>query len=219
MRLDLAGLNVAGLTGGIATGKSTVAGMMTEAGAAVIDADRIAHQAYTPGQPAWQDIVDHFGRSVLSAAGDIDRQALGKIVFGNPEAQKALNRIVHPRVLASMQDELQQLAADRQGGIVVLDVPLLIESGWHDFLPVVILAYIPEQLQKSRLMQRDRLDAAEAEARIRAQMPIDTKRAYADIVIDNTGSLAATRRQVLVAYQAIHTGQIPHRRPGRPAPS
>ena len=218
MNLDLAGLKVAGLTGGIATGKSTVAEMLAQAGATILDADRIAHNVYAPGQQAWQDIVHFFGESILSTTNEIDRQALGSIVFHDPEAKEALNRIVHPRVLEVMQEEIRQMAVTCPEDLVVLDVPLLIESGWHDIIPVVMLVYIPEPLQKSRLMRRDGLNAADAEARIRAQMPIDAKRAYADVIIDNTGSLEATRRQVLAAYRSIHSGEMSHQLPTMPMP-
>ena len=122
MNLDLAGLKVAGLTGGIATGKSTVADMLAQAGATILDADRIAHNVYAPGQQAWQDIVDYFGESILSARNEIDRQALGSIVFRDPETKEALDRIVHPRVLEVMQEEILQMAVTCPEDLVVLDV-------------------------------------------------------------------------------------------------
>lgn len=197
---------IAGLTGGIASGKSTVAAMLAEAGARIVDADRIAHQVVLKGQPAWQDIVDHFGSSILTRDGQIDREALGSIVFNDTEAKKTLNGIVHPRVFETMAQEIQSLTEAHPGDLVIMDVPLLIESGLHTSLPIVILVYVPEMMQKERLMRRDGLNAADAAARIRAQMPIDAKRAHAHYIIDNSGDLGATRRQVLDIYRKILSG-------------
>jgi dephospho-CoA kinase len=210
---------IAGLTGGIASGKSTVAAMLAEAGARIVDADRIAHQVVLKGLPAWHDIVDHFGKSILDRDGQIDREALGAIVFNDTEAKKALNGIVHPRVFQTMAQEIDFLTEAHPDDLVIMDVPLLIESGLHESLPIVILVYIPEILQQDRLMQRDGLSAAEAAARIRAQMPIDAKRAHAHYIVDNTGDLDATRRQVLDIYQKILSGAPPPTASARQTPS
>ncbi len=180
--------------------------MLAEAGARIVDADRIAHQVVLKGQPAWQDIVDHFGSGILTRDGQIDREALGSIVFNDTEAKKTLNGIVHPRVFETMAQEIQSLAEAHPGDLVIMDVPLLIESGLHTSLPIVILVYVPEMMQKERLMRRDGLNAADAAARIRAQMPIDAKRAHAHYIIDNSGDLGATRRQVLDIYRKILSG-------------
>ena len=206
MHIDPPPRIIAGLTGGIASGKSTVAAMLAEAGARVVDADEIAHEAVQKGHPAYQDIVRHFGAAILDPDGQINREALGTIVFSDKAAQQALNAIVHPRVYEVMQQTIRRLAVEHPGDPVILDVPLLIESGWHEFLPVVILVYVPEALQKTRLMQRDGLSAAAAMARIGAQMPIDAKRDHADFIIDNSGSLEATRRQVQAVYEQIRAG-------------
>ena len=209
MILDAASLKIAGLTGGIASGKSTAAAMLADAGARIVDADRIARQVVQKGTPAWRAIAARFGAATLRADGQIDRETLGAIVFRDPEARTVLNEIVHPRVLERIQTKLHQIADRSPDDLVVLDVPLLIESGWHAFLPVVILVYVPEAVQKERLMKRDGLDAAEAEVRIRAQIPIEAKRAHADYVVDNTGRREATRRQVFEIYQQIVTGPWP----------
>ncbi len=206
---DISRPTIAGLTGGIASGKSTVAAMLAEAGARIVDADRIAHQVVMKGQPAWQDIVDHFGKGILARDGQIDREALGSIVFNDTEAKKALNGIVHPRVFETMAQEIQSLAEAHPGDLVIMDVPLLIESGLHASLPIVILVYVPETMQQERLMRRDGLNAADAAARIRSQMPIDAKRAHAHYIVDNTGDLGATRRQVLDIYRTILSGAPP----------
>jgi dephospho-CoA kinase len=210
---------IAGLTGGIASGKSTVAAMLAEAGARIVDADRIAHQVVLKGEPAWQDIVDHFGSGILARDGQIDREALGAIVFNDTEAKKALNGIVHPRVFETMAQEIQSLAEAHPGDLIIMDVPLLIESGLHASLPIVILVYVPETMQQERLMRRDGLNAADAAARIRAQMPIDSKRANAHYIVDNTGDLDATRRQVLDIYRKILSGATPATAPARQTPS
>jgi dephospho-CoA kinase len=209
MNFETAARIIAGLTGGIASGKSTVAEMLAVAGARIVDADRIAHQVVQQGQPAWQDIVRHFGPTILKPDGQINREALGAIVFNDREAKQALNVIVHPRVFEVMQQDIRQLVIDHPGDLLILDVPLLIESGWHEFLPVVILVYVPEAVQRTRLMRRDGLSAAEAMARIRAQMPIDAKRDLADFIIDNTGTLEETRRQVRAVYAKILAGAKP----------
>jgi dephospho-CoA kinase len=209
---------IAGLTGGIASGKSTVAAMLAEAGARIVDADRIAHQVVLKGQPAWQDIVDHFGSGILARDGQIDREALGAIVFHDTEAKKALNGIVHPRVFETMAQEIQSLAEAHPGDLIIMDVPLLIESGMHASLPIVILVYVPETMQQERLMRRDGLNAADAAARIRAQMPIDAKRAHAHYIVDNTGDLDATRRQVLDIYRKILSGAPPPKAAVRQTP-
>ena len=200
---------IAGLTGGIASGKSTVAAMLAEAGARIVDADRIAHQVVLKGQPAWRDIVEHFGKDILNRDGQIDREALGSIVFNDTEEKNALNGIVHPRVFEIMAQEIQSLAEAHPGDLVIMDVPLLIESGLHASLPIVILVYVPEIMQQERLMRRDGLNAADAAARIRSQMPIDAKRAHAHYIVDNTGDLDATRRQVLDIYRKILSGAPP----------
>lgn len=216
MGIETAGQNIAGLTGGIASGKSTVSKMLADAGARVIDADRIARQVVQKGQPAWQDIVRHFGPSILNPDGQINRGALGAIIFNDRDAQKILNGIVHPRVFETMQHDIRQLAIDHPGDLVILDVPLLIESDWHNSLPVVILVYVPQAVQQDRLMRRDGLSAGDALARIRAQMPIDAKREHADYIIDNTGERNATRQQVFVIYHQIHAGGPPPDTPADP---
>lgn len=203
MEFNAPGQKVAGLTGGIASGKSTVARMLADVGAHIIDADHIARQVVQKEQPAWQAIVQHFGTTILKPDGQIDREVLGTIVFNDTEAKNALNGIVHPQVYRAMQIDIRQLAIDHPDDLVILDVPLLIESGWHAFLPVVILVYVPQAIQQDRLMQRDGLSAEDAMARIRSQMPIESKREHADYIIDNAGDRHATRQQVLHIFPQI----------------
>ena len=197
---------VAGLTGGIATGKSTVAGIFASAGAKVVDADRIARDAVRPGTAVHADIVAHFGAGILLADGAIDRKQLAKVIFGDPAEQRALERIVHPQVKRQIALQLNRLRRETPGSIVIVDVPLLFETGMDRGLPATILVYAPEAIQIRRLIARDGLTRAEARARVNAQMPIEEKRALATIVIDNSGALENTRRQVLAVYRNLVQG-------------
>ncbi len=185
---------IAGLTGGIATGKSTVAGFLKEAGARIICADRLARQVVEPGQPAYAEIIQTFGQEIILENGQINREALGDLVFNDPSARKRLDGIVHPHVFTAMQHRIEAAAPD---DIVILDIPLLIETGMHLGLEQVILVYTPEYIQLKRLMERDGIGREAAMARIRAQMPIEQKRKHATIVIDNSFSLADTRKRSL----------------------
>lgn len=187
---------IVGLTGGIATGKSTVSAMLKGCGAAIVDADRIARQVVAPGLPGWKGVVEAFGREILLADGSIDRVALGRIVFNDSMARKRIDEIVHPFVFEAMARELAEIETSGPEAIAVLDVPLLIESGMHRNLADVLLVYAPEAIQKRRLMDRDRLSEEEALCRIRSQMPIEEKRRHATIVIDNSGDKASTAGQV-----------------------
>ncbi len=208
---DCSGLIVAGLTGGIASGKSTVARMLAAAGAQVVDADRIAHEVVQPGRQALQAIRARFGDGVVRPDGNLDREKLGRMVFRDPALKRDLEQIVHPFVFRQMAAELQSLATAHPGAVVVLDIPLLIESGLHRVLPLTALVHVPEAVQLARLIRRDGLAAADARARIRAQMPIDAKRAHADVIIDNAGPLEATRRQALILYRRLQAEPPPPR--------
>ncbi len=213
---DFSGLIVAGLTGGIASGKSTVARMLAAAGARVVDADRIAREVVQPGRPAWQAIRTRFGDGIVRPDGNLDRDRLGRWVFRDPVLKRDLEQIVHPFVFRQMVAEIKRLAAAHPGTVVVLDIPLLIESGLHRVLPLTALVHVPEAVQLTRLIRRDGLAAADARARIRAQMPIDAKRAHADVIIDNTGSLESTRRQTEAFYRRLRADPPPPRtEPGR----
>jgi len=194
---------VAGLTGGIATGKSTVAAVFEEAGARLIDADRIAHDAVRKGAPAYHDIVAHFGTGVLIENGEIDRKRLAAVIFNDPAEQQALERIVHPQVKQEITRRLDRIRRETPDALVIVDVPLLFESGMDRGLAAAIVVYVPEQIQLERLMARDALTQPEALARIRAQMPIEKKKSLATLVIDNSGSLERTRDQTLEVYRRL----------------
>ncbi len=198
---------VAGLTGGIATGKSTVAAIFEKAGARLIDADRIARDVVRKGAPAYEDIVAHFGAKVLLPGGKIDRKRLAAIIFSSPAEQRALERIVHPRVRQEIDRRLARIRQQAPEALVVVDIPLLFESGMGRGWDATVVVYLPEPLQLERLRARDGLTAAEAWARIRAQMPIESKKRLATLVIDNSGSREHTRAQTLAVYRQLAGGR------------
>ncbi len=191
---------VAGLTGGIASGKSTVSGFLSEAGARIVCADRLARQVVEPGEPAWQAIIDHFGGGIVAPDGQLDRKRLGDIIFNDPAEKAVLDRLTHPAVFAAMEDEVQSCGRDE---IVILDVPLLIESGLYRDLEHVIVVYVPQAVQLERLMARDGISLADALARITSQMPIDEKRRYASWIIENDGSPEQTRTSTLAVFSEL----------------
>ncbi len=193
----------AGLTGGIATGKSTVSKIFRKAGAFIIDADKIAHDSVRKEKPAWREIVSYFGKTILRADGEIDRTQLGSLVFNDDGKKQALNRIVHPQVRLVIDRQMATIERDHSGGAIILDVPLLIEVGWHRGLEEVILVYAPENIQLKRLIRRDRLSYKDARARIRAQMPIEKKREHASIIIDNSDDFDTTRERTLAVYNDL----------------
>ncbi|MBW2495509.1 MAG: dephospho-CoA kinase [Deltaproteobacteria bacterium] len=199
--------SVLGLSGGIATGKSTVARFLSALGASVIDADAIVHELQAPGTPLLDEIAEAFGSELIDAEGGLDRNALGAIVFSDPAARKRLEAIVHPAVLATMADRVASAQAT-DTPLIVLDIPLLFERGENgsrrgptSSFDATVLVYAPEQLQIERLMERDGCDREAALQRIRAQMPIESKKSMADIVIDNSGSLEATRNQTQMLFE------------------
>jgi dephospho-CoA kinase len=194
---------IAGLTGGIASGKSTVSGFFADAGARIIDADEIARAVVRRGSPAYNEIIDFFGDSILLPDGEIDRKRLGDIIFNDPGKKARLDAIVHPRVYKRSQALIAQIAARTPEAVVILDIPLLLEAGMETGLQEVIVVYVPESLQLKRLMNRDSLDRQAAMARIHSQMPIEEKRGRASIVIDNSGSLADSRRQTLAVFSRL----------------
>jgi dephospho-CoA kinase len=188
-------LNV-GLTGGIASGKSTVVRMLVEKGAFVIDHDRLAHLAYEPGGPSYEAIIADFGRRILTPEGKIDRKKLGAIVFKNPERLHDLNGIVHPVVLSGWKRRLAEIEKQSPGAIVISDVPLLIEVGWQKEVDVILLVYAGPEIQIKRLRKRDAYATGKARRRLAAQMSIDDKRRFADLIIENNGTLKELQKQV-----------------------
>jgi dephospho-CoA kinase len=194
---------IAGLTGGIASGKSTVSGFLSDAGARVIDADKIAREVVQQGTPGYNAILDVFGRTILLPGGDIDRKRLGEIIFNDPDKKARLDAIVHPMVSARSAEMIAQIAAETPDAVVILDIPLLLEAGMGSDLAEVIVVYVPENIQLKRLMNRDGIDEQSAMARIRSQMPIEEKRKHATVVIDNSGTIFDSRRRALAVFSHL----------------
>ncbi|MDW7710317.1 MAG: dephospho-CoA kinase [Deferrisomatales bacterium] len=190
-------VRVIGLTGGIATGKSTASRYFQEAGVPVVDADLLARRVVEPGQPAWKEIREEFGEGVLRPDGSLNREALAELVFHDPCARNRLNAIVHPRVAAEASREVTRLLAEEPDGVVVYDVPLLFETGSEDRFDLVAVVYVPRTEQIRRLRIRDGLSREAAEQRLASQLDIEEKARRADVVLDNRGSRDALRAQVL----------------------
>lgn len=196
---------VVGLTGGVATGKSTVAAMFKRCGATVIDADQLARQVVEPGKPAWRDIVRTFGSDILCPDRTLDRQALADIVFRSPRKLKRLERIIHPRV-ARLQSRLTKaIAGRRPDTVVIYEVPLLFEAGVDKRVDTVIVVTADRRTQVERLARRTGLSRADILRRIRSQMPLAEKRRRADHVLDGTRPLRSLRRQTARLYEQLRS--------------
>jgi dephospho-CoA kinase len=192
-------VRILGLTGGIGSGKSIVALMFAQLGAAVIDADQLARKVVEPGQPSLQEIAATFGRDVLLPDGRLDRGKLAGIIFADATARAKLNAITHPRIRERMDAEVE---ARRSGpGVLIVDIPLLYENDRASTVEKVIVVWVDPETQLRRLNERDGLTVEVAQQRIAAQMPLDAKRARADHVIDNRGSRENTRHQVEAIYR------------------
>ncbi len=202
LRCYLAPVHVFGLTGGIGTGKSTVAARFRERGLPVVDSDQLAREAVAPGTDGLQEVVASFGPQVLDAAGALDRPALAAIVFSDDTARARLNAIVHPRVRAL---SISRFAALEQSGhpLACNEVPLLVEVGLAPTLRPLVVVTASEATQLTRARERDGRTEEEVRARVRAQLPLAEKTALADHVIDNDGSLAATLEQADAVLDAI----------------
>lgn len=196
-------LKTAALTGGIASGKSTVSRIFQELGVYVIDADLIARQVVEPGQSAWKEIVERFGQDILLGNKQIDRKKLGAIIFHQPEERRVLNQITHPKVIEHIDREIQAIHTAQADRLILVDVPLLIEASMQNDYATIIVVYVPEDIQLARLIKRDNISKQEALAKIRAQMPLSEKVKYATHLIKNDKSLDNTREQVIAVYQAI----------------
>lgn len=196
------GVYLIGLTGNIACGKSTVLSMLKEHGAAVIDADQVTRQVQRPGEPVYRQIVETFGEAILvEPGGPINRQRLGAIVFSDPQALRRLEQIVHPAVHARILAWLDDVATYAR--VAVIDAVKLLEAGWKQVCDAVwVVTCTPDQ-QLRRLMETRGMSEAEARMRIAAQPPQESRVAQADVVIDNSGSLDATRAQVDAAWAQI----------------
>ncbi|WP_037282975.1 dephospho-CoA kinase [Saccharibacillus sacchari] len=185
-----------GLTGGIATGKSTVSKMLASRGVHIVDADIIARDVMNPGQPLLAVVADRFGSEFLLPEGGLDRRRMAEHIFNRPEEREALNAIVHPAIRAEIRGQVEAAEAADPTGIVAADIPLLYESGLEDLYEKIVVVYVPRAVQLERLTSRDGLTPEQAEGRLNAQLDIEEKKRRADFVIDNSGTLEETRRQV-----------------------
>ncbi|HEX9192088.1 MAG TPA: dephospho-CoA kinase [Candidatus Deferrimicrobiaceae bacterium] len=188
-------MRVYGLTGNIGSGKSTVAAMFREAGIPVLDADRISREVTAPGSPAYRGIVKEFGTGILGPDGAIDREKLAGIVFSDPSRRALLERITHPAILAEMKESMGRLAREGHAAAIV-EAALVHESGRKGLLEAVIAVRCDPSVQLRRLAARGGMTREQAEARMAAQMDPEEKARASDYVIDNSGDLEATRRQV-----------------------
>lgn len=199
------GLRLVGLTGGIASGKSTVSGMFRSLGAPIIDADQVAREVVAPGEPALAEIAARFP-GVVDGSGNLDRAALGARVFADAGERQALNAILHPRIQQRVLEKTWALA-DAGVRLAIYDVPLLVENRLQDSLSGVILVSVPPEVQRARLMARNGYSPEEAQARIDAQLPLEEKKKVATWIIDNAGTVEETRRQVEQVWKALQAPQ------------
>jgi dephospho-CoA kinase len=191
-----------GLTGGIASGKTTVAKILARLGAAIVDADTLAREVVEPDCDAWKKIIETFGAEVLQADRTLDRQKLRSTIFNDPAARKQLESIIHPRVRALAEERIAQHAAAGYE-IIVYEVPLLFEGKLHEWLRPVVLVACDAAVQRRRLEQRDHLSPEAAQKHIDAQMSLEEKRRLADYVIENDGDMADLERQVRAVIEKI----------------
>lgn len=191
-----------GLTGGIASGKSTVSTMLAELGATIIDTDEIARGIVRPQEPAWHDIVSHFGQEILLPDGSINRMVLGEKIFKDKIERQCLEKITHPYIEKEVYKSSRQAELEGQS-VVVLDVPLLFEIGWQKKVDSIWVVYVDEKVQLARLMIRNQLTPEQAADRMNAQMSLREKVKFADIVIDNNLDIEHTQRQVMSAWEEL----------------
>jgi dephospho-CoA kinase len=199
---------IAGITGTIGTGKSTVAAMFGELGAFIIDADKLAHEVVEPGKPAWQAIIDNFGRQILNEDQTLNRQMLADIVFNDRAKLQVLNSLVHPEVLREDQRLVNERKSIDPNGLVIKDIPLLLEMGQNAarlLVDKIIVVYASPDNQLKRLIARG-VGEADARNRIDNQVPVKDKMKFADFVINNDGALDETRVQVRAVHQQLMPG-------------
>ncbi|WP_270445812.1 dephospho-CoA kinase [Anaeroglobus sp. AF13-6AC] len=192
-----------GLTGSIATGKSTVTNMLKELGAFVIDCDKKARDVVAPGTRGLAKIEEAFGKEAIAADGFMDRVYIGDLVFRNPEMKKRLENILFPLIFEALNEELLRLEREGVTPVVFLDMPLLYEVKYDSYVDEVWLVYVPFEVQLSRLMKRNGYTKEEALLRIHSQIPVDKKKALAQQVIDNSGTLEDTKEQVRSLWERL----------------
>lgn len=197
-------MHVIGLTGGIGTGKSTVAEFLQEQGAAIVNADLVGHEVYLPGRPAYLELIEEFGREIVGGDDTIDRKKLGAIVFSDPKNLARLNAIVHPRMKGMMRERLQEMA--RSGSaIAVLEAALLLEAKWDDLADEIWVTVTPPEIAAERVAKRSNLAIEAVMDRIRSQMSNEQRTERADIVIDTSGDMESTRKQASEQWEKLRS--------------
>lgn len=196
-------MKLIGLTGNIASGKSTVATLLIQRGAAHIDADALVHEMYLPGTEVTTALTEHFGASVLNTEGGIDRKALGAIVFSDPAAMRLVESLTHPRVGPMTMEKIQKIMAERTPPAIVLEAVKLIESGRYKMTDSVWMVISDPAIQKQRLMEKRGWSEAEAEARLAAQPPIEPRLPFVHVLIHNNGTLADLEAHVEQQWQSL----------------
>jgi len=201
-------MKVIGLTGGIGSGKSTVAQFLDELGAVILNADEVGHEAFKPDSRGWREVVAAFGRQILTPDGNIDRKKLGEIVFGNPESLSRLNQIMHPRMYALVKAQLKEY---RQQGmkVVVLEAPLLLEADWTALVDEVWVTTAPESTVLKRLEERSGMSQAESLTRIRSQLPSAERIKHADVIINTDCDLDELKSKVKKLWQRLKLDTLP----------
>jgi dephospho-CoA kinase len=195
-------MHVIGLTGGIGTGKSTVAQFLEEQGATVISADLLGHEVYTPGRPSYHELVNAFGNDIVADDGAIDRKKLGAIVFADAKQLAKLNAIVHPRMKGMMRERLQEF--ERQGlAVAVIEAAILLEAKWDELTDEVWVTVAPSNVAALRVAERSKLPLEQVLERIKSQMSNEQRRARADVVIDTSGDMESTREQARQRWEEL----------------
>jgi len=194
---------IVGLTGGIASGKSTIADMFKREGAYIIDIDMISRDVVKPGKPAWQDVVHIFGKEVLNEDQTLNRKKVGDIVFSDAEKRKKLEEIIHPKITAETLMKINEIAKKDNQAIVIIDIPLLIETDKQDTVNKVVLVYTSPQGQIERLVKRDGLSLEDAHKRLTSQMPIENKKKYAHYIINNEEPLKEIQKRVKEIFREL----------------
>ncbi|WP_027339347.1 dephospho-CoA kinase [Halonatronum saccharophilum] len=190
-----------GLTGGIATGKSSVADILKDLGAYVVDADKLAHRLMSKGQILWEKVVKEFGQGVLDSKGEIDRGTLGEVIFSDPKKKEVLDNLVHPVIVEAIKSKVKKIEGESK--LVVAEVPLLFEVGMQDFFDEILVVWVEEQIQLMRLMKRNSLTYDEAKKRIGSQMNLEDKVKKADYIIENNGDYKDLKNKIFEFWDII----------------
>lgn len=201
-------MTIIGLTGGIATGKSTVSSILNDLDIPVIDADAVARELSVKGNKVWSAIYNHFGSEYFQQNGELNRGALGQLIFSNNDARDKINKLTHPIIKEEILTLLQELKRKSDPDFVIIDVPLLFESDWNSIVEEVWVVTVPRNLQIERLMQRDGFTREQAEQRINSQMSLKDKCDLADKIIDNSSSIQDTKDQVINILKNYETRRI-----------